>query len=60
MATYRAFVKYIIADFTVLGSKAIFVGSGARPGSDLWVTDGTSAGTTELSASYFPAQKSRM
>jgi ELWxxDGT repeat protein len=34
--------------FTVLGSKALFVGSGAGAGSDLWVTDGTSAGTREL------------
>ena len=38
-------------DFTVLGSKALFLGNGANAGSGLWVTDGTSAGTTELTVS---------
>jgi ELWxxDGT repeat protein len=32
-------------DFTVFGTKALFIGNG-----HLWVTDGTSAGTSELSA----------
>jgi ELWxxDGT repeat protein len=35
-------------DFTILGSKALFVGVDASGDPDLWVTDGTSAGTSEL------------
>jgi ELWxxDGT repeat protein len=36
-----------VPDFTVLGSKALFVGF-STSGVDLWVTDGTSAGTSEV------------
>ncbi|HML13951.1 MAG TPA: FG-GAP-like repeat-containing protein [Xanthobacteraceae bacterium] len=37
-----------IPSFAVLGSKVIFEGAGQFSGSNLWVTDGTSAGTSEL------------
>ena len=53
-------------DFTVLGGKALFQGQDAAGNVNLWVTDGTSAGTSELAvagansgglfnATYFPA-----
>src|SRR5438445_583700 len=35
-------------DFTVLGSKALFQGVDASGHANLWVTDGASAGTSEL------------
>src|SRR5439155_1153667 len=35
-------------DFTVLGAKALFEGDDASGYINLWVTDGTSAGTSEL------------
>ena len=35
-------------EFTVLGGKALFQGGGANYHVNLWVTDGTSAGTSEL------------
>ena len=35
-------------DFTVLGAKAVFLGTDASGHPNLWVTDGTSAGTSEL------------
>src|SRR5262249_25940915 len=35
--------------FVVLGSEVLFEGQGAEGGLSLWVTDGTSAGTSELS-----------
>jgi ELWxxDGT repeat protein len=37
-------------DFTVFGTKILFAGEDATGGIDLWVTDGTSAGTHELTA----------
>ena len=37
-------------DFTVLGGKALFAGSDAKSNYSLWVTDGTSAGTSELTS----------
>src|SRR5262249_39291183 len=37
--------------FAVLGNKALFVGADASMNFALWVTDGTSAGTSELSVS---------
>jgi len=36
------------SDFTVLGDHVIFVASTASDGRELWITDGTSAGTQEL------------
>ena len=38
--------------FMVLGSRAIFNGTGTGTGSELWVTDGTAAGTTLLKDLY--------
>jgi ELWxxDGT repeat protein len=38
-------------DFTVLGNKVLFDGSGTVSGQGLWVTDGTSVGTSELTVS---------
>jgi ELWxxDGT repeat protein len=35
-------------DFTVLGNKVLFAGQDATGNSNLWVTDGTAGGTTEL------------
>ena len=43
------FVGGFDPDFTVLGSKALFVGVDASVHTNLWVTDGTAAGTQELS-----------
>ena len=37
-------------DFTVIGNKALFVGSDVSGNYNLWITDGTSAGTSELTA----------
>ena len=37
-------------DFTVLGNKALFLGDDANGAFNLWVTDGTSAGTSEIPA----------
>ncbi len=37
--------------FTVLGKKALFVGSGKKNTDSLWITDGTAAGTIELNSS---------
>jgi ELWxxDGT repeat protein len=34
--------------FTILGTKALFIGANATNQSGLWVTDGTSGGTSEL------------
>ena len=53
-------------DFTILGNKVLFAGQDANGNSNLWVTDGTSAGTSELAVTgansaglfdlaYFPA-----
>jgi ELWxxDGT repeat protein len=39
-------------DFTVLGRKVLFAGLGGTGVPNLWVTDGTSAGTSELT--FFP------
>ena len=39
----------ITPDFTVLGNKAIFEGDDASGHLNLWTTDGTAAGTSELS-----------
>ena len=36
-------------DFTILGTKVLFEGKDAAGNTNLWVTDGTSAGTSELS-----------
>jgi ELWxxDGT repeat protein len=38
----------IIADFTVFGSKVLFAGRGTGGSTGLWVTDGSPAGTSEL------------
>jgi hypothetical protein len=38
-------------DFTVLGKRALFVGSGKKNNNSLWITDGTAAGTVELNSS---------
>ena len=38
-------------DFTVLGAKAVFLGTDASGHPNLWVTDGTAAGTSELTVS---------
>jgi hypothetical protein len=35
-------------EFTVIGAKAVFLGTDASGNPNLWVTDGTSAGTSEL------------
>ena len=35
--------------FTVFGNRALFEGDDARGAASLWVTDGTSAGSSELS-----------
>ncbi|MGC2524503.1 MAG: VCBS repeat-containing protein [Stellaceae bacterium] len=50
-------------DFTVLGNKEVFAGRDASDRVGLWVTDGTSAGTSELtvvanSGGLFPASTS--
>jgi ELWxxDGT repeat protein len=37
-------------DFTVLGGKVLFVGQDTSGNANLWVTDGTEAGTSELAA----------
>jgi len=36
------------SDFTVLGNSVVFVATTASHGRELWITDGTSAGTSEL------------
>jgi ELWxxDGT repeat protein len=41
----------ISADFTVLGSKVLFAGYDTSRLSNLWVTDGTATGTSELEVS---------
>ena len=38
-------------DFTVFGSKVLFLGNDASDHYNLWVTDGTGAGTSELTVS---------
>jgi ELWxxDGT repeat protein len=43
------FVGGFDPNFTVLGSKAVFVGVDASVHTNLWVTDGTAAGTREIS-----------
>jgi ELWxxDGT repeat protein len=45
---YGLFYYSVNPDFTVLGSKALFDGVDANGHENLWVTDGTSAGTSEL------------
>jgi hypothetical protein len=42
------FFNSLNPDFTVLGSTAVFEGADASGRPNLWVTDGTSAGTSEL------------
>ena len=42
------FYNAIDPQFCVLGNKVLFVGRDATGHSNLWITDGTSAGTTEL------------
>lgn len=43
------FTNFANPDFTVLGTDALFVGYDSRGDANLWVTDGTSGGTSELS-----------
>ena len=46
----------ISANFTVFGGKVVFEGTDAAHNRNLWVTDGTSAGTSELTvAGAFPS-----
>ena len=40
--------RSLFPDFTVLGDKALFNGLDASGHPNLWVTNGTSAGTSEL------------
>ena len=60
------FFNIAAPDFTVLGGRVLFQGQNAAGNISLWVTDGTSAGTSELaiggansgglfSPNYFPA-----
>src|SRR5580704_2398297 len=42
------FYNFAAPDFTVLGAKVLFAGQDATGNPNLWVTDGTSAGTKEL------------
>jgi len=42
------FSSSTLPDFTVLGSKALFDGEDSNGHFNLWVTDGTSAGTSEV------------
>ena len=42
---------YVAPDITVLGSKALFAGFDSNGHINLWVTDGTSGGTSELTVS---------
>src|SRR5262249_55676845 len=43
-------------DFTVIGARALFAGTDASGDVNAWVTDGTSAGTSELTiAGSYPA-----
>src|ERR1700720_4765382 len=42
------FYNFAAPDFTVLGGKVLFAGQDATGNPNLWVTDGTSAGTKEL------------
>jgi ELWxxDGT repeat protein len=44
------FAKVSAPDITVIGGTALFAGKDASGKIDLWVTDGTSAGTSELTA----------
>jgi ELWxxDGT repeat protein len=46
--TNGLFYNFATPDFTVLGGKALFAGQDASGNPNLWVTDGTSAGTSEL------------
>src|SRR5207237_2173593 len=42
------FFNVTAPDFTVLGNKVLFAGQDATGKSNLWVTDGTAGGTSEL------------
>ena len=42
------FFNVTAPDFTVLGNKVLFAGQDASGNSNLWVTDGTAGGTSEL------------
>src|SRR5207248_1961917 len=42
------FYNFAAPDFTVIGAKVLFAGQDATGNPNLWVTDGTSAGTKEL------------
>ena len=42
------FYNFAAPDFTVLGGKVLFAGQDATGNPNLWITDGTSAGTSEL------------
>ena len=44
------FASVSAPDFTVLGGKVLFVGQDSSGNANLWVTDGTEAGTSELAA----------
>lgn len=46
-AAGAAGINFLPLDFTVFGNRVLFSGVGAQ-GRELWVTDGTSAGTSEL------------
>lgn len=46
--------KDILPQFTVLGGKALFVGTDPTGRSNLWVTDGTGVGTKELAVAGIP------
>ena len=43
-------------DFTALGGRLLFLGVDSSGHDSLWVTDGTSAGTSELSVEFRPPQ----
>ncbi len=42
------FYNFAAPDFTVLGAKVLFAGQDANGSPNLWVSDGTAAGTSEL------------
>jgi ELWxxDGT repeat protein len=46
--SFGLFYQHLNPDFTVLGNKVLFQGYDASGKDGLWVTDGTSAGTSEL------------
>jgi ELWxxDGT repeat protein len=53
--TNGLFAEVANPDFTVLNGKVVFAGYDATARNDLWVTDGTSAGTTPLARNVSPS-----